>query len=480
MKDRVAYVCSSCGAHHPKWLGRCSSCGEWNSLVEQRGQKRPGGNAPSSAASHGVGAVAIASVDVEHVVRIETGLSELDRVLGGGFVPASSVVIAGEPGIGKSTLLLQVAAALSTRPPVGRPVVYVNGEESREQISLRSRRLALNAGEVLLVTETILPRLLDQLASLRPSLVVVDSIQTISTGDGNAVPGGPSQVKSAAHDLVEWARAAGAVCVMVAHVTKDGTIAGPKALEHLVDAVLTFEIGDEPIRMLRAAKNRFGATDEIGLFSMGEQGLRELAVTDQLLLRAPDQPLPPGVAIAPVYEGTRTIVVEIQALTVPAQGGVARTISERVDPRRVGRIAAVLERHVGVPFSDQDTYVNVAGGIRLTEVGVDLPLAAALYSARLGVAIPHGVSLAGELTLAGEVRPVRHLERRVRTMAELGFGRIVTGMPREPTAQPGVVSTSTAAEAMRAVFGVRLGVGASAGGKQEWNRDEGTNRAADR
>jgi len=351
----------------------------------------------------------------------------MDRVLGGGLMRGSAVLLGGEPGIGKSTLLLQVAARCATK---GR-VLYVSGEESPAQIRLRADRLGcLREGlEVFCSGELSLVRA--ALDSIKPSVAVIDSIQTMRADEAGAVPGTANQIKYCAMELVSWAKAHDAAIVLVAHVTKDGLIAGPKAAEHLVDAVLGFEQGEGETRLLRASKNRFGSAEEVGLFRMGESGLEEVADPSGLfLVRRPGEgskacEMPPGAAVAPVHEGSRVLLVEIQALTVPAKAGLTRVYSERIDSARVSRVAAVLEKHAGARFSDQDIYVNVAGGMRLTEPGIDLALACALYSARSSLALPAGAALAGELSLAGEVRPVRHMRRRAKAAQSLGFDRVI-------------------------------------------------------
>ncbi len=420
------YRCSACGYESLKWLGRCPECAAWNAIEEYTppaARAAGGARGAAGAGAHGRGGADAAEVAWLHELegqafeRISSGIGELNRVLGGGFVPGAAVVIGGEPGIGKSTLMLQAAAA------AGLSTLYLSGEESPRQIALRAERLGLHDTRIRVAAETELGRIEQLLAEQKPQLVIVDSVQTLFAAELGGIAGGVTQVRACAQELTDWARRSGAVLLMVAHVTKEGSIAGPKLLEHIVDAVLYFEHTDNELRFLRAAKNRFGAIEEIGLFAMEERGLQEVLDPATIFLVRRTAPVPAGIAAAPVFEGTRILLVELQALTVPAKGGVSRVFSDRIDSGRVSRVAAVLERHLGIGFSDQDIYVNVAGGIRIGEVGVELPLAVALYSARTERAVPPGVIVAGELSLAGEVRPVRLIERRAKTARELGYGR---------------------------------------------------------
>ncbi|MFP4536492.1 MAG: DNA repair protein RadA [Spirochaetaceae bacterium] len=453
------YVCNECGHEEPKWLGQCPSCGAWNTLTEvantkvgtKGGAGSPGMRGAGGGAESASSAVKLRTIEAKDGVRRGTGIGELDRVLGGGAMAGATVLIGGEPGIGKSTLMLQAAAELSR----SSRVVYISGEESAQQIRLRAERLGASETELELLCETNLQLILDHLSSQRPEVIVVDSIQTIFSDEAGAVPGTVGQIKYATHELVEWTRALDACLFMVAHVTKEGSIAGPKAVEHMVDAVVFFDHADNETRFLRATKNRFGSTDEVGLFTMGPAGLSEVIDPSTIFLVDREGALPSGVVVAPVYEGSRVLLVEIQALTVPAKGGMSRVFSEKIDGRRVSRMAAVLEKHVGMRFSDQDVYVNVAGGMRIDEVAVDLPLAVALYAARSGLAVNRGVTVVGEVTLAGEVRPVGHLERRIRTAKDLGFETVVgPARTREGGSGGKVAWTATRdlSEAIKAVF----------------------------
>ncbi len=342
-------------------------------------------------------------------------------MLGGGIMRGSSVLVGGEPGIGKSTLLLQIAALAGVQ---GR-VLYISGEESAAQIRLRADRLGLKRSGLEVLCTGDLAEALAALDRLKPALFVVDSLQTLMSADAGAVPGTANQVKYCSLELSDWAREHGSSCFLVAHVTKDGLIAGPKAAEHTVDVVLMFEQSETDVRFLRSAKNRFGSTDEVGLFTMTEKGLEELADPASVFLVRREGRAPAGAAVAATWEGTRSLLVEIQALTVPGKASLSRVYSERIEPARVARVAAVLEKHVGLRLSDQDIYVNVSGGIRLAEPGVDLALAVAIYSARTGIALPAGAVLAGELSLAGEVRPVRRMAGRARAAKAMGLARVI-------------------------------------------------------
>jgi len=365
--------------------------------------------------------VPLDAVDPAEGARSPSGSAEVDRVLGGGIMKGSSVLVGGEPGIGKSTLLLQIAA----RAGVQGRVLYISGEESAAQIRLRADRLGLKRAGLEVLCTGDLSEAVAALDRLKPALFVVDSLQTLASAEAGAVPGTANQVKYCSLELSDWAREHGGACFLVAHVTKDGLIAGPKAAEHTVDVVLMFEQSESDVRFLRSAKNRFGSTDEVGLFTMGDRGLEELSDPSAVFLVRRDGAIPAGAAIAATWEGTRSILVEIQALTVPGKASLSRVYSERIEPARVARVAAVLEKHAGLRLSDQDIYVNVSGGIRLAEPGVDLALAAALYSARTGLALPAGTALAGELSLAGEVRPVRRMAGRVRAAKAMGLGRVI-------------------------------------------------------
>lgn len=450
----TAFRCSQCGYTQPRWLGRCPDCGEWNTLEEVIIQDAGAAGSALGAGSSGSisggknavvpRAVPLSSVDAQDGSRLATGISELDRVLGGAAMKRSAVLVGGEPGIGKSTLLLQAAAAAATN---GR-ILYVSGEESAAQIRSRADRLGLAVDRIEILCTGRLEDIGRALDEINPVFVIVDSIQTVYSPDAGAVPGTVNQLKLCAHELVGWVKERDAVLFLVAHVTKDGTIAGPKALEHLVDTVISFERNDEDIRFLRALKNRFGSVDELGIFQMTATGLATVEDPSSLFIVRRTGALPPGVAVVPVFEGSRVFLVEIQALTVPSKSAMTRVYSDRVDPSRVSRVAAVLEKRLNLRFSDQDIYINVAGGVRLGESAIDLALAAALYSARTDIATPPGTALIGELSLAGEIRPVGRLKARVKAASGLGFQSILA-----PEGGDGAHRVGDIREAVAHVFG---------------------------
>lgn len=420
-KVTVAYKCSNCGYTQPGWLGKCPQCGEWNSLEEyitdpNQASPRTG----AGGASLRIKPVPMGKVVIQDEGRISTGIVEFDRVLGGGATKRSAILIGGEPGIGKSTLLIQAAASIKE----GK-VLYVSGEESASQIKGRAARLKLSADSIEMLCTPRLEDILDALDALSPAVVIIDSIQTVHSVQAGIIPGTISQLKYCANELIGWVKERDSVLLMTAHVTKDGNIAGPKSLEHMVDTVLSFERSNDEVRFLRAQKNRFGSVDELGIFEMEADGLKCVKDPSALFLTRRTGGTPAGIACVPVFEGSRVFVVEIQALTVPAKAAVNRVYSDRVDGARVSRIAAVLEKRAGIKFSDQDLYINVAGGVRLTESAIDAALAAALYSARTDIALPEKTAVVGELSLAGEIRPVTKLKQREKTAADLGFRELI-------------------------------------------------------
>ncbi|QEJ94342.1 DNA repair protein RadA [Treponema phagedenis] len=423
-----AFRCTNCGYTQPKWLGRCPDCGEWNTMEEVFFTESGSGSALSKVnAGMAVKPLPLAAVQAQDTDRHSTGISELDRVLGGGAVKRSAVMIGGEPGIGKSTLLLQAAAA------AGKKVLYVSGEESPGQIRGRADRLHLPLNNIELLCTARAEDIESALNAQNPVFVIIDSIQTIFSPQAGSIPGTINQLKYCAAELIAWVKERDSVLFLTAHVTKDGSIAGPKVLEHLVDTVISFEQNEDDIRFLRALKNRFGSVDELGIFTMSEDGLAAVEDPSGLFITERRGQLPEGSAVAPICEGSRVFMVEVQALTVPAKGAVTRVFSDKVDSARVSRIAAVLEKRVGLRFSDQDIYVNVAGGIRLKEPAVDLALAIALYSARSGLPAQSEAAFIGELSLAGEIRPVKRLPQRIKTAQSLGFTKLYAPLARNQT-----------------------------------------------
>lgn len=416
------YVCSECGRTESKWLGRCPDCGSWNSFVEevvQKGGKR--GKTKLVSDTNKAQTVALKEVIIEDNFRLTTQISEFDRVLGGGIMKGATVLLGGEPGIGKSTIMLQLLASISTGS-----FLYVSAEESPSQVRLRGDRLELNLDNIELFSEGRLEPLLILLENNKYNVVVIDSLQTLYTNELPSAAGSVNQMRYCAMELVSLAKRVGFSLFLIGHITKEGHIAGPKVIEHLVDTVLYFEQAESDVRIIRAVKNRYGSVDEIGIFLMGEKGL--IGVTDSanfFVSSRKEKSLPPGIAFTVVVEGSRAFMVEIQALVVPSKSNSPRLYSERIESSRVMRVAAVLERHGGVQLLDKDIYVNVAGGIKLSEVSIELPLALALYSAVSSNALPTYLVSFGEVSLAGEIRPVKYLEKRIKGATEMGLKKVV-------------------------------------------------------
>jgi DNA repair protein RadA/Sms len=412
------FTCSACGARHPKWAGRCEACGAWNTLAEEA----PLGTAPGRGALGGRKgrAVTLAGLRGETAPppRTGTGLDELDRVLGGGLVPASAILVGGDPGIGKSTLLLQAAARVAQ---AGGRAVYVSGEEAADQIRMRAARLGLSDAPLALAAETGLRDILTTLDAERPDLAVIDSIQTMWSDSLDAAPGSVGQVRAAAQELVQFAKRRGTAVVLVGHVTKDGQIAGPRVVEHMVDTVLYFE-GERGhrFRLLRAVKNRFGPADEIGVFEMTGAGLAEVANPSALFLSEHEAGAP-GSAVFAGVEGTRPVLVEIQALVAQSTLASPRRTVVGLDPGRLAMILAVLDARCGIAFAGSDVYLNVAGGLRICEPAADLAVAAALLSAREDRPLPPETVVFGEISLSGALRPVPQSELRLKEAQKLGF-----------------------------------------------------------
>ncbi len=432
------YVCQVCAESFLRWEGQCRACGAWNTLVETL-VREPAHARPAAAGSAGDAAAPtpLRGLAEPELVRRTTGIGELDRVLGGGLVPGSLVLLGGEPGVGKSTLVLSAAAGIATAEggsPVARtgnwaPVLYASGEESAGQLRLRASRLGLTDGPagdaILVLAETDVERILERAMTVHPVVLVVDSIQTVSLDALDGPPGSVGQVRESALRLLQYAKGEGIPVVLVGHVTKDGGLAGPKTLEHLVDAVLTLE-GERGggMRLLRATKNRFGSTEEVGVFAMGEDGLREVADPARAFL-AGDGPAAPGSAIAATLEGSRPLLVEVQALVAPAAYGMPRRTATGIDQNRLALLLAVLARRAGIALASHDVYASVAGGLAIEEPALDLPLALALASSLRDRPVLPGTVAAGEIGLLGELRPVSGLVRRLREAERLGFERAI-------------------------------------------------------
>jgi len=426
--QRAHYVCQSCGSLAPRWTGKCSACGAWNTLLEEAAAGMPGSGLARGAKGRLVALESLSEAPPRPLTRVPTGLAELDRVTGGGIVPGSAALIAGEPGIGKSTLLLQLAAAFAA---AGRRTIYFSGEEATQQVRLRAERLGLTGAPLALAAETNLGNnLATRAAGPRPELIVVDSVQTLWADALEAAPGTVSQVRAATQELVRAAKRDGFALVLIGHITKEGQIAGPKVIEHMVDTVLSFE-GDRghPFRILRAAKNRFGATDEIGVFEMAAAGLKEVANPSELFLsdRAASTP---GSAVLAGLEGTRPLLVEIQALVVASGLGTPRRAVVGWEPNRLAMLLAVIDARCGISFAAHDVYLNVAGGLRILEPAADLAVAAALVSALTETPVPGDTVVFGEIALSGDIRPVGHTEARLKEAAKLGFGAAWMAMRR--------------------------------------------------
>lgn len=436
-RTQIVFACSACGAQSPKWLGRCPECGGWNTLAEEAAGPEPARRAPAGGASE---PVRLSDVDAASIPRLPTGLPDLDRVLGGGLVPGAVVLIGGEPGIGKSTLLLQAAARLAKQ---GRDVLYVSAEESARQVKLRADRLGAAASGVFLLPETSFEKILAAAASRPFAAVVVDSIQTIASSESAGTPGSVGQVRECAARLAVFAKTSETPVVLIGHVTKDGSLAGPKTLEHLVDAVLSFE-GERfhAHRVVRALKNRFGPAHELGVFEMTGEGLVEVSSPSALYLgdRAGTRP---GSAVLAAVEGTRPVLLEVQALTVEAKFGAPRRTAIGFDPTRLALLLAVLERHAGLAFSSHDVFLNVAGGGSSEEPAADLAVVAAAAGSRRDESLPPATVVFGEVGLLGEVRPVTDAALRLREAVAMGFRAAIlpAGNAAEAAAFPDLAVT---------------------------------------
>ena len=428
---KKAYVCRECGYDAPKWLGKCPSCGAWNTFDELVVAKK-GSSVAAAVTSSAVPKAKpqrVQEIQTGATKRIDIGQSEVNRVLGGGLVPGSVILVGGEPGIGKSTLSLQLALADN-----GLRTLYVSGEESAEQIKMRAERLGIHNEECIVYTETLLENIIAQCESIKPDMVVVDSIQTIYTDLVDASAGSVSQIRECASTLLKYAKGSGTPVFIIGHITKEGTIAGPKILEHIVDVVLQFEgDGNNTYRILRGIKNRFGATFEIGVFEMLENGLRSVENPSEVLLSHYDEPLS-GIAVAATVDGIRPYLLEVQALVSQAAYGTPQRNATGYDSRRMNMLLAILEKRVGLKMFQKDVFLNFAGGFKVSDTGLDLAVVAAVLSSYFDRPINEGLALAGEIGLSGEVRPAPRTEQRIIEAARLGFKKIVvSGYAALPT-----------------------------------------------
>ena len=450
-KVKKAYFCRECGFEAPKWLGRCPSCGEWNTFTEEIIAKSSSSSVAVVAAATTTPPQRVSEIERSSHKRLDLHNAEVNRVLGGGLVPGSLVLLGGEPGIGKSTLSLQIALTNHSLK-----TLYVSGEESAEQIGMRAERLGIGNEECYIYSETSLENILTQMNEYRPDVVVIDSIQTIFTDTVDSSAGSVSQIRECAAALLKYAKTTGTSIFIIGHITKDGTIAGPKILEHIVDVVLQFEgDGNNIYRILRGIKNRFGATFEIGVFEMLDNGLRAVENPSEILLSHYEEPLS-GIAVGASVDGIRPYLIEVQALVSNAAYGTPQRNATGYDPRRMGMLLAVLEKRVGMKMFQKDVFLNFAGGFRVADPGLDLAIVSAVISSYYDRPIADGVCCAGEIGLSGEVRPAPRTEQRVSEAARLGFRRIVvSGFLRKGVKMPKgieVVYINNIGELPRALF----------------------------
>jgi DNA repair protein RadA/Sms len=430
-KLKEVFICQNCGAASPKWQGQCGTCGEWNTLVAEAHAKQPR-KASAAGPRRADASTSLAAEAIVESPRLPTGSAELDRVLGGGLVPGSVTLIGGDPGIGKSTLMLQAAAALNAQGTV----LYATGEESLQQVALRARRLGLEAATARLITETCVEEIVGAAKSVSAHVLIVDSIQTMHSERVESAPGAVSQLRECTAELVRFAKASGTAVLLVGHVTKEGQIAGPRVLEHMVDTVLYFESDTgSRFRVLRSVKNRFGAANEIGVFAMVEQGLREVSNPSAIFLSRHAQPVP-GSVITVMREGTRSLLIEVQVLADASLGANPRRVAVGIDGNRLTMLLAVAHRHGGLMLHGQDVFANVVGGVRLAETAGDLAIVMAARSSLNDSPLPNSLVAFGELGLAGEIRPVPFGEERLREAAKHGFKQAVVPEANVPKRVP--------------------------------------------
>lgn len=419
--SKTAWFCNSCGAESPKWAGRCPSCGEWNTMVEERirPEKRSHSFGVRSTVSSST-PIAVSDIVTEDEPRIKMPSEELNRVLGGGLVPGSIILIGGEPGIGKSTLVLQNILSIKSRS-----VLYVSGEESARQIKMRADRIGRPSENVFIVCETSMQNIEEHIEKINPGLLIVDSIQTIASDDLESVAGSVSQVRECAARLLRYAKASSVPVILIGHITKEGSLAGPKVLEHIVDAVLHFEgDGQHIYRLLRAIKNRFGSTSELGIYEMCRRGLREVKNPSEMLLSHHDDDLS-GVSIGVTMEGIRSFLIEVQALVSTAAYGTPQRSVNGFDSKRMNMLLAVLEKRAGFKLAAKDVFLNIAGGLKVNDPAIDLAVISAILSSNIDMPIPHSTCITGEVGLSGEIRPVGRIEQRIREAEKLGMDTIL-------------------------------------------------------
>lgn len=454
-KEKTVYVCRNCGQESPKWVGKCPSCGQWNTFAEEIVRKEPAAARPFAAGTERGRnkPVTLDEIQADDEPRIDLHDQELNRVLGGGLVRGSLVLLGGEPGIGKSTLVLQTVMRLTDRR-----VLYVSGEESARQLKLRANRLAHRPGECLIVCETSLEQILTHIKNVQPDIVVIDSIQTISTEALESSPGSIAQVRECAASILRFAKETHTAVILIGHINKEGSIAGPKVLEHIVDAVLQFE-GDQHYmyRILRSIKNRFGSTAELGIYEMRQDGLRQVDNPSELLLTQDHEGMS-GVAIASALEGIRPFLIETQALVSSAVYGNPQRSATGFDIRRMNMLLAVLEKRVGFKLAQKDVFLNIAGGLKVNDPAIDLAVISAILSSNMDVAIEPEVCMAGEVGLSGEIRPVNRIEQRIGEAEKLGFKRFILpkyNLQGLTPKQTGItlVPVRKVEEAFRALFG---------------------------
>lgn len=420
-KEKTVYVCNNCGAESPKWIGKCPACGQWNTYVEQIIRKEPLSKQPALGMKRTKSKpMVLDEVTGGEEQRIDMKDDELNRVLGGGLVPGSLVLLGGEPGIGKSTLILQTVLRLT-----GKKVLYVSGEESARQLKLRADRIKHSSSDCMIACETSLEQIYTDIKNIVPDIVVIDSIQTISTEVADSSPGSLVQVRECAASILKFAKETGTAVILIGHINKEGTIAGPKVLEHIVDTVLQFE-GDQHYmyRILRSIKNRFGSTSELGIYEMRQDGLRQVPNPSELLLSADNEGMS-GVAIATAVEGVRPFLIETQALVSSAVYGYPQRSATGFDLRRMNMLLAVLEKRVGFKLAQKDVFLNIAGGLRVNDPAIDLPVISAILSSNMDMEIERDICMAGEIGLSGEIRPVNRIEQRIGEAEKLGFNRMI-------------------------------------------------------